>query len=61
MASAACARVYETLEKLHRGKTLVEAEWRDVLGVQQSDGWHHYAVPPREVHVLPMRRLRSAR
>lgn len=38
-----------------KAKLLTETEWRK-LGVQQSQGWEHYAVHNPEPHILLFRR-----
>ena len=42
-------------KSLPKNRLLSEGEWRGI-GVQQSRGWHHYAVHRPEQHILLFRR-----
>jgi cyclin-dependent kinase regulatory subunit CKS1 len=45
----------ELAKTLPKGRILSESEWRRI-GVQQSRGWHHYAIHRPEPHILLFRR-----
>lgn len=45
----------ELAKTLPKSRLLTESEWRGI-GVQQSRGWHHYAIHRPEPHILLFRR-----
>ncbi|KAL3816972.1 hypothetical protein ACHAXA_011760 [Cyclostephanos tholiformis] len=45
----------ELAKTLPKARLLTENEWRSI-GVQQSRGWHHYAIHRPEPHILLFRR-----
>jgi len=46
---------YDVAKKCPKGRLLTEEEWRN-LGVQQSQGWVHYAIHNPEPHILLFKR-----